>query len=475
MKVIIIGSGPGGYTAAFESAVRGWDTTLIENSKLGGTCLNHGCIPAKSLRASADAMTMAKRLGEYGIKGEIAPAADGAAIQARKNRIVAIQYAGLEKTCQKLNIHYLHGTGRVLGPGKALARTSKGDQLLEGDKIIIAAGSAIKELPALPFDHENILDSNDALDLEEIPGSVAIVGAGIAGCELACIYSALGSQIMLIEAAPTILPNPAIDADLTSLLAREMRKQKISIFTGCLPEGGVLKPGKCELAILPLDLTNSSIREPYRTTVDKIIVTAGRKANTTGLGLEEAGIAVDGQGWIEVSERLETSRQGIFAIGDVIGPAHAMLAHAAAMEGRTAIEIIAGSNSRPDYTAVPSAVFTEPEIAYAGLSEATARESYREVACGMAMHRELGRAHTMGQLSGFCKLVADAETGKLLGAHIAGAHSSELIAEATLALSEKMTVYDLARVIHAHPTLSETLAQAAHEAIRNISRTVNER
>lgn len=468
MRLTIIGGGPAGYTAAFEAARRGCEVTLVERSAMGGTCLNHGCIPTKTLRASADAMDMARRLAEYGITGCTAPGIDAAAVQRRKTSVIDILRGGLEKTCGRLGIHRLHGAARVRDARTVTVRADDGEQQVEGDAIILATGSCIRELPGLKPDHVRICDSDDALELAEIPESCIIVGGGVIGCELAGILTAFGSRVTVVEAQDRLLPLPSVDADISTLLARELRKRKVRMLPGHTLANVRIEDGLVRATATPWGEHDTAREEPLEAA--RLFVTVGRGPATDGLGLAEAGIDTDKGGWIAVDEQLRTSVPGIYAAGDGLGPSHVMLAHVAAMEGLAIVETLLGGNGRMEYAAVPSAIFTAPEIGCVGLTEAQARAAGAEVVCGVTQMRELGKAHAMGELPGFFKIVADRQDGRILGVHMAGAHASDLLGEATLALSLKAGLRDMAATIHAHPTLSEGLLEAARAALHEMER-----
>lgn len=469
MKIIIIGAGPGGYTAAFEAATRGWDVTVIENRQIGGTCLNRGCIPTKSMRACADALEMSKRLSDYAVTGCGQTSIDMSAMQKRKDKIISVLAGGLEKSFAKLKIDYVQGQAQILGTGKVKV----GQEIYKGDAIIIAAGSSILELPSLAFDHTHVLSSDDALNLSEVPQKLLIVGGGVIGCELACIYRSFGSQVTVVEGLDRLLPIPSIDADISNLLGREMKKRKIKVILGATVSSYKIENNEVIAEIAPspfVDSSKSSLKEPASIAVDKMFVTIGRKADTEGLGLSAAGIATDKRGWIQVNEAFQTNLQGVYAIGDILGPAYVMLAHAASMEGVYCIAAIAGENRPMDHRLIPSAIFTEPEIGSVGLSEQQALANNQKVATGVFQIRELGKAQAMGELPGFFKIVADCQTGKMLGVHIMGSRASDLVAEGTLALARNLTVQDLANVVHAHPTLAEGLYEAAKICAANMKK-----
>ena len=458
MKLTIIGAGPGGYSAAFAAAKAGVEVTLVERAKLGGTCLHTGCIPTKTLRSSADVLEMSGRLAEFGITGECALKADMPAIVNRKRKVTATLQTGLEKTCAQLKVRVVYGKAELVSAKLVRVTTAEGTEEVESDNVIIATGSSPLELPALPVDHARVLSSDDALELQAVPPSLIIVGGGVIGCELAFIYRAFGSKVTVVEGQNRVLPLPSVDEEISRLLQREMKKKGIAVelshtvsrVTPC--DGGAA----VEIAPFPTGAGDSRVLN-----ASAVCVTVGRVPNTAGLA--EAGIALDQRGWIVVDDTLETSVPGVYAIGDVTGPRRIMLAHMAAAEAHTAVHNILHPEKKKvqSYTVVPSAIFTSPEIGDVGLTEEQAREQGIAARSVVFQFRELGKAQAMGALSGLFKIVAEEGTGKLLGVHIAGAHASDLIAEATLALQKGCTARELFETIHAHPTLSEGLYEAA--------------
>ena len=458
MKLTIIGAGPGGYSAAFAAAKAGVEVTLVERAKLGGTCLHTGCIPTKTLRSSADVLEMSGRLAEFGITGECALKADMPAIVNRKRKVTATLQTGLEKTCAQLKVRVVYGKAELVSAKLVRVTTAEGTEEVESDNVIIATGSSPLELPALPVDHARVLSSDDALELQAVPPSLIIVGGGVIGCELAFIYRAFGSKVTVVEGQNRVLPLPSVDEEISRLLQREMKKKGIAVelshtvsrVTPC--DGGAA----VEIAPFPTGAGDSRVLN-----ASAVCVTVGRVPNTAGLA--EAGIALDQRGWIVVDDTLETSVPGVYAIGDVTGPRRIMLAHMAAAEAHTAVHNILHPEKKKvqSYTVVPSAIFTSPEIGDVGLTEEQAREQGIAARSAVFQFRELGKAQAMGALSGLFKIVAEEGTGKLLGVHIAGAHASDLIAEATFALQKGCSARDLFETIHAHPTLSEGLYEAA--------------
>jgi len=458
MKLTIIGAGPGGYTAAFAAAEKGIEVTLIDMAEIGGTCLNRGCIPTKTLRSSADAVMLAGRLPEYGVEtGPAKICLD--TIRKRKDSVIGILRTGLEKSCSRLKVRFVSGQAEVLSAKEVLVHTKDGDETVTGDAVIIASGSRVLELPGLTFDHQYVLNSDDALSLDRIPARLCIVGGGVIGCELACIYRAFGSAVTIVEGQDRVLPMPSVDKDVSTLLNRELRKLKV--MTGKTLRDLQVSDG----VVHAVAATSPFVDVPAEKRTEEPIE-VGRKSTADSLGLEKAGVATDKRGWITVDQHLMTNVPGIYAIGDILGPSHVMLAHVASMEGLCALDNILGKERAMDYSVIPSAIFTSPEIGEVGMSEAQAKESCQKVVTGTVQMRELGKAHAMGKLPGFFKVIADAESGLLLGLHVAGAHASDLVAEGGIAMEKKATIYDLAATIHAHPTLAEGIYEAARLAVR---------
>lgn len=465
-RITIIGGGPGGYTAAFSAAKAGAQVTLVEAAHMGGTCLNWGCIPTKTLKASAEALETAHRLAEFGIVGGGEAKPDMPAIVARKNKVSEILRGGLEKTCAKLKVALLRGRGEVVGAGLVRVHGADGTvREVAGDRVIIATGSSTLNIPSLPVDHNRIITSDDALEMQSVPGRMLVVGGGVIGCELAFIFQALGSKVTVVEGLDRILPVPSIDADLSRLIQREMKKRGIACELARTATGAEVTETGVRVTLGPSPFVKdlpASARKEGVVEADVVLVAVGRVPNTAGLGLAGAGVETDQRGWIKADAKLETSVPGIYAVGDVLGPARIMLAHVAAMEGLVAVRNCLGASEAMDYAVVPAAVFTSPEVATVGLTEAQAREQGFNVTCPQSNFRELGKAQAMGELAGLFKLVVDADSGKLLGAHLAGAHVSDIIAEPTLAMQLGATVKDLAKTIHAHPTLAEGIFETAH-------------
>jgi len=449
--VAILGAGPGGYVAAIRGAQLGGKIVVIEKDEVGGTCLNWGCIPTKSLIASVEAYETIRRASEFGIvlSGEAKP--DLAAMVDRKDRIVELQVKGIKGLLQSCGVRLIPGEGILLDPGRLLVRKKEGgEEELAASKIIIATGSRPADLPGLTLDGQSIISSTEALALGQVPRSVLIVGAGVIGCEFACLFNSLGSEVSIVEVLSRALPLE--DEDISRLLERELKKRKMMLYLN----NSVQDLDRGEEGSLKVRLAGGQEIQ-----VEKILVSVGRKFNTEGIGLEKLGIPLGPRGEIQVNEKMETRREGVYAIGDVVGGM--LLAHTASHGGLVAVTNALGGDQQMDTRVVPNAIFTHPEIGSVGLKEREAKELGYEVKVGRVPYRALGKSHALGEIVGEVKIVAAADTGELLGVHIMGASASEIIHEAALALSMEATVEELADMIHAHPTLSELLMEAAHD------------
>ncbi len=468
-RIGIIGAGPGGYIAAIRAAQLGAQVTVIENEAVGGTCLNWGCIPTKTLKATAEAIEHLHRARELGIDLEGGFRPNMERIMARKNEVVSILTSGIKKILADYKIQLIEGAAFIQNPKKILVQTKNGvAQGIETDKIIIASGSRPMEFPAFPFDGDRVLSSSDALLLKEIPESILIVGGGVIGCEFAFIFSLLGSQVTVVEALPRVIGLPSVDEDCSTIIQREMKKRKIKVLLDKTVEKTEIRNGRVQVTIGPspfLKEVREKDRRPVEMAVRKVLVSIGRQSNTEGLGLSPLGLAMDSKGWIKTDERLETNIPGIYAIGDALGPSKIMLAHVASAEGIVAAENILGRSRAMNYEVVPSAIFTFPEVADVGLTEAQARERGRDARSDSFQFRALGKPQAMGEIVGSVKIVSETQSRKIIGVHIAGPHATDLIAEGTLAIQLGATVEDLARTIHAHPTLSEVLMETCHQAM----------
>ena len=465
--VVVIGSGTGGYVAAIRAAQLGLKTAVVERQpSLGGTCLNWGCIPTKALLEHAHALKIAQESAEWGIKlgGDATkPAIDMARVHARKNKIVTSLTKGVEFLFKKNKIDWVQGTGRLAGKGKVEV-TGPNARGLSAREIIVATGSAPRSVPGITLDGKQIITSDEAIHLPEVPKSLAILGSGAVGVEFASIFRRFGSEVTLIELLPRLVPNE--DAAISAELEKAFKKRGIAVRTGTKVTSAKAGSGGVTLEMQVGDpSTGSGQVKSESITVEKVLVATGRGPVTEGLGAAEAGLQVD-RGFIKVDALFHTNVPGISAIGDVItmgAGAHPQLAHLSSAEGIALAERLAGREARPiDYDQVPGCTYCEPEIGSIGLTEQEAVSRGFDVRVGTFPFGVLGRAKMSGDTEGFVKIVADRKYDEVLGVHMIGARATELVAGAAVALRLEATVEELIRTIHPHPTMSEAVAEAAH-------------
>ncbi len=447
-RIVVLGGGPGGYVAALRGAQLGAQVTLIEARGLGGTCLHRGCIPTKALVATADVLHRIRSAKDFGIRLSEQGTVDLAAVVARKNRIVQTQAQGIEQLLKAAGVTLVRGVGTIDTPRSVAVRSPDGQtRSVVCDAIIIATGSEPARPPLFPFDGERVLTSDDVIDLARLPATLLIVGGGVTGAEFACIFSALGSRVTLVEQVERVVATE--DEAVSALLKREMGKQGIRVLVGT----GVTRVAP-ETDSVRVELTSGEV-----ITVDRVLVAVGRSLNSRMIGAETIGLPFGARGELLVNDRMETGIDGVWAIGDVVG--RKQLAHAASAEGEVAAERAMGQDARMNFEAIPAGIFTVPEIGSVGLTEAQARASGREVAVGEFLFRGLAKAHVLGDTAGFVKVVTVAQTGELLGVHIIGPHAAELIHEAVVAIQAEATVDEVIHAIHVHPTLAEVVREAA--------------
>jgi dihydrolipoamide dehydrogenase len=465
VRIAVLGAGPGGYVAAIRAAQLGAEVTVIEQDNVGGACLNWGCIPSKVMITVAEMLEKFHQAGEFGLRleGKVIP--DMQRLMARKEKVIRDQSQGILDLFQHNKIRYVRGKGVIESLGLAVVGLEDGKTLeVPWDRLIVATGTQPLNLPAFPFDGEQILSSNDALCLQEVPESILILGGGVIGCEFAFLLTALGSRVTLVEALDRVLPLPSVDEDCSKVILREMKKRKIKCMVKQTVERVERRGGKLRVSIgTPPSSPDPQGKSPISLEVDKVLVCIGRRPNTANIGLEKLGVNLDPNGWIVVDERMQTSLSGVYAIGDVLGPSKVMLAHVASSEGLAAAENAAGGDRGMDYSVVPGAIFTMPEVANVGLSEVQARAQGLPVRTESVLFRNIGKAQVIGEIAGEAKIVSNAETGRVLGVHIVGPHATELIAEGALAVKMGATVKDLAETIHAHPTLAEVMREASRK------------
>ncbi len=456
--VIYLGGGPAGYVGALRSAQLGHNVAVVEREGLGGTCVLWGCIPAKALLEAASIAQKVAKGKEFGVTAEKVTLDYGVAM--KRSRAVSAQNSkGVEFLFKKNKITWLKGTG-VLGPNKSVKVTGadgKAETHTAGKAVVIATGSRVKGLPqiGLELNKTTILSSDEALVLEKAPATMAVIGAGAVGCEFADVFHAFGTKVTLLEVMPRILPLE--DEDCSAELAKAFKKRGITVVTGA--KLGTVKAGKGGVTI-PVEANG----EKQEMTFDQVLVAAGRAPNIENIGLKEAGIQTTERGFIKVNDRLETTVKGVYAIGDVAGPP--MLAHKGQREGHVVAEIIAGVHHHPvNYGNIPNATYCHPEVASIGLTEAQCKEKGLKYKVGKFPFSANGRARTSGETEGFVKVIKDEKFGEILGAHIIGAHATELIHEFAVARENEFTVEEIDLAIHAHPTLSEAIAEAVLDSM----------
>ena len=454
--VVVIGSGPGGYVAAIRASQLGLSTAIVEKrNTLGGTCLNIGCIPSKALLDSSEQFARAKHgLSTHGIE------VDGvrlnlADMMKRKDGVVERLTSGVATLMKKNKVFVYNGLGRLRHSEDdntlVSVRDEEGnEELLTTRNVILATGSVPVELPFMPFDGDRIVSSTEALDFDEVPQSLTVIGGGAIGLEMASVWSRLGSDVTVLELMPGLIPG--WDEGLSKQLARELKKQKVSVTTGVRVTAGKVNKKSVTVSY------ETSKGEEKTIKSDRVLVAVGRKPYNEGVGLEELGVGVE-KGRVVIDERFQTTVSGIYAIGDIVhGP---MLAHKEEDDGVACAEHIAGRAGHVDYETVPNVVYTWPEVASVGKTEQELSEAGIEYVKGQFSFAANGRALAMDETAGFAKVLSDAKTDRLLGCHIIGPWASDLIAEAVTVMEFGGSSEDLARTVHAHPTLPETLREAA--------------
>jgi dihydrolipoamide dehydrogenase len=448
--LVVIGAGPGGYVAAIRAAQLGMSVACVEKeTALGGTCLRIGCIPSKALLDSSEAFDKAKDgLGAHGVKVS-GVELDLATMMRRKDKVVKGLTAGVASLFKKNGVTHLRGAARIAAPG-TVAVVGADEGTLSSKHILIATGSEPMPLPGVEFDGRSIVSSEEALSFSEVPPRLLVVGAGAIGLELGSVWARLGSKVQVVEFMDRIVP--LMDKELGAALKKILEKQHLSFQLSASAKSATVAGNEVRVTI---EASGKTSTESF----DKVLVAVGRRPHTSGLGLEEIGVKLDGKGRIEVDEHFATSVAGVYAIGDVIrGP---MLAHKAEEEGVACVETLAGQAGHVNYDAIPNVVYTWPELASVGKTEEECAEQGREVKIGKFPFFANGRARAMEERDGLVKIIADAKTDRLLGVHILGPRASDLIAEAALAIEFGSSAEDLARTCHAHPTLPEAVKEAA--------------
>lgn len=441
---VVIGSGPGGYVAAIRAAQLGMRTAVVEKDQVGGRCLNYACIPAKAVLRSADILTEVREAGDFGIRVS-EPEVDFPEIMKRRQKVVSTLTGGVSGLFKKNSIELVEGEGRLAGPGRVLV----GDAEIAARTIILATGSVKRPIPGAEFGGR-VIGTEEAWALAELPSTMAVVGAGASGSEIASAYARLGVDVLLFEALERVLPTE--DADISKLVERGLKRQGITIHT---------KTFVTDIATADDGVSFTHGEESG--SVDWLVIATGRAPDVAGLGVEEAGVRFDEQGLIEVDGAMRTSAAGIYAIGDLVrGPA---LAHKASDEGVIAVEDAAGLSTHPiEYVDIPRATFCQPNVGSFGLTEAQAREEGHDVVAAKVQYGAVGAGTVYGDRTGLVKIVGERKYGEVLGGHIVGTRATELIQELVNLRALEGGYPELARIIHGHPTLSEAIMEAGRAA-----------
>jgi len=445
--VVVLGAGPGGYVAALRAAQRGAKVCLIEKDVVGGTCLNRGCIPSKALIHSAALWKRAKEGGAFGVNASQWNFDWGKA-QSRKNDVVGAQVKGVYTLLGAAKVEVKRGVGSLADARTVQVSANGAAETVTGKAIILASGSEPAGIPGVEVDGERVLTSTEALQLPELPRTFLIVGGGVIGMEFASMLSSLGTQVTVVEMLPQILAME--DPMLARVLQGALQKQGVTVHVDTKVEKVERTPAGVRVQVNG----NTSLE------AERVLIAAGRRLNSHGIGLETVGVKTE-HGAIQVNERMETSISGLYAIGDVTGVS--LLAHVASMQGLVAAANATGGHETMDYSAIPNCIYTDPEIASVGLSEPRAKEQGRAIKVGRFNFAALGKAMCIGETAGMVKVVADAQTDKVLGVGIVGPHATDIIAEGVLAVRHGLTVHQVAETIHSHPTLPEAVGEAMHD------------
>jgi dihydrolipoyl dehydrogenase len=460
--VIFIGGGPAGYVGAIRAAQLGMSVAVVEREGLGGTCVLWGCIPAKALLESASLATKVKKAAEFGVNvGEVS---FDYGVAMKRSRAVSTQNSkGVEFLFKKNKITNIKGSARITGKNSVTVKIADNkEEKHEAKKaIVIATGSRVKGLPqaGLELDKKRILSSDDVLVLEKAPKTMAIVGAGAVGCEFADVFASFGTAVTLLDVMPAILPLE--DAEASAELTKSFKKRKIDVVTGA-------KISNVKVGANGVTMSVETGGNSQNLEVEQVLVAAGRAPNVEDLGLKEAGVQLTDRGFIKINERMETTAKGIYAVGDVAGPP--MLAHKGSREGVVLAELLAGqSHVHPvNYGNIPNATYCHPEVASIGLTEQQCKDKKLEYKVGRFPFSANGRARTSGETEGFVKIIRDVKYGEILGAHIVGPHATELLHEIAVARENEFTVEEVDLAVHAHPTLSEAVAEAALDSLGRV-------
>ena len=459
--VIFIGGGPAGYVGAIRAAQLGMTVAVVEREGLGGTCVLWGCIPAKALLESASLAEKVKKAKDYGVN--VGETSYDYGVAMKRSRAVSDQNSkGVGFLFKKHKITHIKGTAKLTGKNAVSVKLADGKEEKHDAKkaVVIATGSRVKGLPqaGLELNKTTVLSSDDVLILEKAPKTMAIVGAGAVGCEFADVFAAFGTQVTLIDVAPAILPLE--DADCSAELTKAFKKRKIEVVAGA-------KIGNVKIGKNSVSMTIDAGGKKTDLEVERVLVAAGRAPNVEDIGLKEQGVQLTDRGFIRINDRMETTAKGVYAIGDVAGPP--MLAHKGSREGVVLAELLAGQHAHPvNYGNIPNATYCHPEVASIGMTEAQCKEKKIDYKVGRFPFSANGRARTSGETEGFVKIIRDSRYGEILGAHIIGSHATELLHELAVARENEFTVEEVDLAIHAHPTLSEAVAEACLDSLGRV-------
>ncbi|MCG8353090.1 MAG: dihydrolipoyl dehydrogenase [Chloroflexales bacterium] len=456
--IVIIGSGPGGYVAAVRAGQLGLKTAMVESKYLGGVCLNVGCIPTKALLHSADLLEEVKEGKRFGVITKDV-SFDLTAAMKHKQTVVKQSTDGVAFLMKKNKVDVYNGRGSVAGRGKVRVNLNDGgEQMLQAKHIIVATGGRPRSLPGIEFDEDRILSSTGILELTSVPKSLLVIGAGAIGIEFASMYRSFGADVTVVEALPRIVP--VEDEEVSAELAKALQRRGLTLMPGAKLEGVDRSDNQ-----VVVDIADNK-GKAHKLQFERVLLGIGIQPNTKGMGLEEAGVKLDGRGFIEVDGYMRTSVEGVYAIGDCT-VATPWLAHKASAEGILVVEHIAGQNVHPlDYEKIPACTYCNPEVASVGLSEAKAKECGYDVKVGKFPFSANGKARILGQSRfGFIKIVADKQYDEILGVHMVGPHVTEMISEGGIALSHESTGESMMHTVHAHPTLYEAIGEASHAVV----------
>lgn len=446
---MIIGGGPGGYTAGIKAALKGAKVAVVEVDKLGGVCLNRGCIPSKALIASAVQYEKMKEAESFGIKLAAPPVYDWPAMKVRKDKVVGTMVGGIGQLFKSHGVDHYDGFGRITGKKEVTVFYEDGnEEKIRAENIIVATGSRSANIPAFPIDGHRIVTSDHLLELDHLPQSMLIIGAGVIGCEWAFMLSMLDVKVSMVEMLERALPME--DANTSTIIGRELKKRKVDLHTGVKVEKIV--PGN--------EGIQAQLAGGKTIDANQVLVSIGRAFNTQDIGLEDIGVKLNKNGSIKVKADTRTSVNNIFAIGDVAG--ESLLAYTATHDGSVAVENALGGSAKKNYLGVPSVIFTHPEVGSVGMNQEEAAKDH-EIGLGKFPLRALGKAHAENEIAGEVLVIGDKKTDKLLGVHAVGAHAAEIIHTAALAINRKLTVTQLGSVIFGHPVISEAIMEAAHD------------